>query len=48
MPGQLIKTTGAIPRALLAALMSIGCAGAHALGADYGYDSFKTPDAVDW
>jgi hypothetical protein len=33
--------------ALLAALLTLG-AGAHALGSDYSYDTFKTPDAVSW
>lgn len=33
-------------RTLLAALLSITGASAHALGSDYSYDSFKTPDAV--
>ena len=28
--------------------MSLCCVGSQALGADYSYDSFKTPDAVDW
>jgi hypothetical protein len=33
--------------ALLAALLTLG-ASAHALGSDYSYDTFKTPDAVSW
>ncbi|WP_307658249.1 hypothetical protein [Variovorax paradoxus] len=32
---------------LFAALLAL-CTGAYALGSDYGYDSFKTPDAVSW
>ena len=33
---------------LLAALLALGCVNARALGSDYSYDSFKTPDAVSW
>jgi hypothetical protein len=33
---------------LLAAVLSLCATGAHALGSDHGYDSFKTPDAVSW
>jgi hypothetical protein len=33
--------------ALLAALLMLGAV-AHALGSDYSYDTFKTPDAVSW
>jgi hypothetical protein len=33
---------------LLAAGLMLGATRAQALGSDYGYDSFKTPDAVTW
>ncbi|WP_431112127.1 hypothetical protein [Variovorax paradoxus] len=33
---------------LLAALVASCSAGAHALGSDYSYETFKTPDAVSW
>lgn len=33
---------------LLAALLALGCVNAQALGSDYSYDTFKTPDAVSW
>ena len=33
---------------LLAALVAACSAGAHALGSDYSYETFKTPDAVSW
>ena len=43
-----MKTTPLLARcALLAACLAPG-AGAHALGSDYSYDTFKTPDAVSW
>jgi hypothetical protein len=39
--------TNTTPRiTLLAALLALGSANALALGSDYSYDSFKTPDAV--
>ena len=42
-------TTTPSPRGtLLAALLALGCANAQALGSDYSYDTFKTPDAVSW
>ena len=34
--------------ALLAALLALACASAQALGSNYSYDTFKTPDAVSW
>lgn len=34
--------------ALLAALLALGSTTTHALGSDYSYDTFKTPDAVSW
>lgn len=34
--------------ASVAALLAVGGTATHALGSDYGYDSFKTPDAVTW
>ena len=40
-------TATGLRAACLAALL-LGGPGAHALGSDYGYDSFKTPDAVTW
>lgn len=41
--------TSPTPRlTLLAALLALGCANALALGSDYTYDTFKTPDAVSW
>jgi hypothetical protein len=44
-----MTTTPLAPRGtLLAALLVLGCANAQALGSDYSYDSFKTPDAVSW
>ncbi|MBT2332865.1 hypothetical protein J7E49_02925 [Variovorax paradoxus] len=33
---------------LFAALLALCATSSHALGIDYGYDSFKTPDAVSW
>ena len=33
---------------LAAVVLSLGSTSACALGSDYGYDSFKTPDAVSW
>jgi hypothetical protein len=33
---------------LLAAWLALGGPNAQALGSDYGYDTFKTPDAVSW
>ena len=41
-------TATGLRAACLAALLVLGGPGAHALGSDYGYDSFKTPDAVTW
>lgn len=41
------KTT-APPGALLAALLALACAHVQALGSNYSYDTFKTPDAVSW
>ena len=41
----MMRTTAAT---LLAALLSLGGTGAQALGSDYSYDTFKTPDAVSW
>ena len=41
----MMKTTAAT---LLAALSTLGGTGAHALGSDLSYDTFKTPDAVSW
>lgn len=41
------KTT-ALPGALLAVLLALGCANVQALGSNYSYDTFKTPDAVSW
>ncbi|WP_422096915.1 hypothetical protein [Variovorax sp.] len=41
-------TATGLRTACLAALLVLGGPGAHALGSDYGYDSFKTPDAVTW
>ena len=41
----MMKTTAAT---LLAALLALGSTGAQALGSDYSYDTFKTPDAVSW
>jgi hypothetical protein len=41
-------TATGLRAACLAALLLLGGPGAHALGSDYGYDSFKTPDAVTW
>ncbi len=41
-------TATGLGAACLAALLVLGAPGAHALGSDYGYDSFKTPDAVTW
>jgi hypothetical protein len=32
----------------LAVLLALGCANARALGNDYGYDTFKTPDSISW
>jgi hypothetical protein len=40
--------TAAARGALLAGLLALCGAGAHALGADYTYETFKTPDAVTW
>ena len=41
--------TSTTPRLTLpAALLALSCANALALGSDYNYDSFKTPDAVSW
>ncbi len=34
--------------ALCAAWLALCGANAHALGADYSYETFKTPDAVSW
>ena len=43
------RTTATTARgALLAALLALGSAGAQALGKDYGYEAFRTPDAVSW
>ncbi|QGW85024.1 hypothetical protein GOQ09_14675 [Variovorax paradoxus] len=33
---------------LLTALAGLCGTGAHALGNDYGYDTFKTPDSITW
>lgn len=41
-------TATGLRAACLGALLLLGGPGAHALGSDYGYDSFKTPDAVTW
>ena len=41
----MLKTTAAT---LLAAWLATCGTGAHALGSDYSYDTFKTPDAVSW
>jgi len=41
----MLKTTAAT---LLAAWLALCGTGAHALGSDYSYDTFKTPDAVNW
>jgi hypothetical protein len=44
-----MKTKTAAGRGILfAALLALCGAGAHALGSDYGYDTFKTPDSVSW
>jgi hypothetical protein len=40
--------TAAPSGALLAALLALGCGSAQALGSNYSYDTFKTPDAVSW
>ena len=41
----MLKTTAAT---LLAAWLATCGTGAHALGSDYSYDTFKTPAAVSW
>jgi hypothetical protein len=43
-----MMTTPVLRGTLVAALLALGCANAKALGSDYSYDTFKTPDAVSW
>jgi hypothetical protein len=38
----------AVRKMLLTALVAWCSAGAHALGSDLGYETFKTPDPVSW
>jgi hypothetical protein len=38
----------AVCKMLLTALTGLCGTGAHALGSDYSYDTFKTPDPVTW
>lgn len=37
-----------VRKMLLAGLAALCSAGAHAVGSDLGYDTFKTPDSVTW
>ncbi|MEJ1170037.1 hypothetical protein [Variovorax sp. CCNWLW235] len=38
----------AVRKMLLTALTGLCGTGAHALGSDYSYDTFKTPDPITW
>lgn len=47
-PQAQMTTTTTSRRTLLAAWLALGCANVLALGSDYNYDTFKTPDAISW
>jgi hypothetical protein len=38
----------AVRKTLAAAMVALCGTGAHALGSDFSYDTFKTPDSVTW
>ncbi|SFU49387.1 hypothetical protein SAMN05216350_102178 [Polaromonas sp. YR568] len=43
-----METTSPLRGALITALLALSCLNVQALGKDYPYDAFTTPDAVSW